>query len=141
MTEEKLTAREKIVKYCQVTKELGKRGDVLIYGTHKYRMNRLLVNLTEEECDKVLKIMELDAYIAEHQQKAAARVPGCKVAIKLEASPCGCGCGATARPGSRFLPGHDAKLKSRLRKAAAGKGKDAEKAQAELLVLGWAQDT
>jgi hypothetical protein len=143
VTEEKLTAREKLAKYCEVQKEQGRRGDVLIYGKHKYRMNRLVANLSDEECEKVVKIMELDAYIANCQEKKAARAPRQKKAvIKLEAKPCECGCGAMARAGSKFLPGHDARLKSALRKRAAdGHGTDAKLAQKELEARGWAQTT
>jgi hypothetical protein len=47
---------------------------------------------------------------------------------------CMCGCGAMAQ--SRFLPGHDARLKSRLINEALGGSKSAE---AELGKLGWTQ--
>jgi hypothetical protein len=42
-------------------------------------------------------------------RKRAARPLG-------EAKPCQCGCGSLASPGSRFIPGHDAKLKARLKR-------------------------
>lgn len=128
-----LTAREKLGKYCEVKKEPGRRGDVLIYGRHKYRMSRLLANLTDEECVKVVKVMELDDYIAKHQERAA-KAAGRRTTVRLEPQPCGCGCGVMTRPGSKFKPGHDAKLKSKLRLGA--KSGDA-KAKAELKARGW----
>jgi len=48
---------------------------------------------------------------------------------------CQCGCGATVR--RRFLPGHDAKLKSRLRRLQTA-GVDA--ATDQLRALGWVDD-
>jgi len=128
-----LTAREKITRYCEVKKEAGRRGDVLIYGSHKHRMSRNLATLTEEECAKVVKVMELDAYIAKHQEKAA-KAAGRKVSAVVEAKPCECGCKAMAKAGRMFLPGHDAKLHSALRKAAED---DDPKAKAELKARGW----
>jgi len=137
MSEETPTSREKLMKHCTVTKEQGRRGDVLIYGKHKYRMSRNLANLTEEECDKVVKVIELDAYIATLKERkatqASKRKPKADV-IKIEARLCECGCKAMAKPERMFLPGHDAKLKSRLRKAA--EDGDA-KAIAELKARGW----
>lgn len=61
------------------------------------------------------------------------RKPGAK---RVAANPqeCQCGCGGMTR-GGKFLPGHDARLKGRLKKAAAdGDGK----AKAELRSRGWA---
>jgi hypothetical protein len=135
---EQLTAREKLAKYCTVTKELGRRGDVLLYGRHKYRMNRLVANLSDEECDKIVKIMELDAHITKQGQKAAVAAGKRNPTPRLAAGPCGCGCGAMTRPGSKFKPGHDMKLKCILRKDAAGGGAKAEKARGELKARGWA---
>lgn len=135
MTE--LTAREKITKYCQIVKEPGRRGDVLVYGKHRFRMSRLLANLPDDECEKVFKVMELQAHIDKCQEHAA-KIAGRKNVVKVEAKPCECGCGRMARAGSRFLPGHDAKLKSVLRKAAAGEGDRAKTALAQLKARGWA---
>lgn len=53
---------------------------------------------------------------------------------KKEARQCGCGCGGMTKGGA-FLPGHDAKLKSRLKKAA---GEGNQEALAELRERGWA---
>jgi predicted nuclease with RNAse H fold len=44
---------------------------------------------------------------------------------------CGCGCGAPVK--SRFLPGHDAKLRSQLLRSV----RDGERAKARLAELGW----
>jgi hypothetical protein len=128
-----MTAREKITKYCQVTKEPGRRGDVLIYGRHKYRMNRILANLSDAECEKVFKVMELEAYIAKHQEQVA-KAAGRKAKVQLVAKPCECGCGRTAKAGRKFLPGHDAKLHSKLRLCAESGD---VKAKAELKARGW----
>ena len=50
---------------------------------------------------------------------------------------CECGCGEQTL-GGRFRPGHDAKLKSRLLRAARGTNKrTATKARAELKRRGW----
>lgn len=127
-----MTAKEQIQKYCQVVKEPGRRGDVLIYGRHKYRMSRLLVNLTEEEAAKVFKVMELQAHI--DKLKSRAEKTGRKAVVKAEAKPCECGCKAMAKPGRKFRPGHDAKLKSQLREAAGNGDKEA---QAELKRRDW----
>lgn len=66
------------------------------------------------------------------------------VAPRQAPAPCLCGCGAFPKGGrSRFVPGHDAKLKSRLSFAARYQGDDedslATKAEAEeaLAALGW----
>jgi hypothetical protein len=48
--------------------------------------------------------------------------------------PCECGCGAHASPGSRFLPGHDAKLKRRLTLGALNGRPDD---WVEMVVRGW----
>jgi hypothetical protein len=57
-----------------------------------------------------------------------------KTATKTDKAltPCECGCGADSK--SRFLPGHDAKLKSRLVTQAVEGSKEAEK---QLADLGW----
>lgn len=67
------------------------------------------------------------------------KAPGAKAKRKRAAKPaqeprkCGCGCGGMTR-GGEFLPGHDMRLKSRLKKAAA---EGNEKAKAELRQRGW----
>jgi len=129
-----LTAREKITKYCEIRKEAGRRGDVLIYGRHKHRMNRLVANLTDAECEKVVGLMELDAYIAKVKGTIDARS---RATVRVEAKPCECGCGETASRGSHFRPGHDARLKSALREAADGGDGGAKK---ELVSRGWVRD-
>jgi hypothetical protein len=44
------------------------------------------------------------------------------MATKMKTAACECGCGnPTIRPDARFLPGHDAKLKSELIKTALGR--------------------
>lgn len=133
MTE--LTAREKITKYCEVKREPGKTGDLLLYGSHKYRMNKTLDKMSDADCDRVLKIMELDAHIVKQVAKGEARTAGRKVTARPEAKPCECGCGAAAGRGSKFRPGHDMKLKSKLRLGAASGNAGAKK---ELKARGWA---
>jgi len=131
-TMSELTAKEKIKKYCTVTKEMGRRGNVLIFGKHKYRMNRPVENMTEDEAANVIKVMELQAYIDKKAAKAAKAAKA--TTVRPEPKPCECGCGKLAKSGSKFLPGHDAKLRSRLRKAA--ECGDA-KAKAALSARGW----
>lgn len=62
---------------------------------------------------------------------AKARTPKQPKAPK-ELKPCECGCGK--RVARHFAQGHDARLKSRLRKAAEG---GSDKAKAELKQRGW----
>jgi colicin import membrane protein len=58
------------------------------------------------------------------------------VKVPKSQNECGCGCGGLTF--NRFLPGHDAKLKSRLlTEAASDDGDVASAAQAELESLGW----
>jgi len=128
-----LTAKEKIKKYCTVTKEMGRRGNVLIYGKHKYRMNRPVENMTEDEAAAAVKFMELQAYIDKKTSKQATKAAKATT-MRPEPKSCECGCGKLAKGGSKFLPGHDAKLRSRLRKAA--ECGDA-KAKAALSARGW----
>jgi hypothetical protein len=53
-------------------------------------------------------------------------------------TPCECGCGgATIRPEARFLPGHDARLKSALIRTALAGGAGAKAAEAKIRSLGW----
>ena len=129
MTE--LTAREKITKYCKIEKQPGRGGDLLIYGHHKYRMNRKLDKLTDAECDKVLKLMELDDYIAKRKIAPVSK----KGVINTAPKACECGCGQVTGRGSKFRPGHDMRLKCRLRKLAAGNDAKAKEA---LKARGWA---
>jgi hypothetical protein len=58
---------------------------------------------------------------------------------KQTAPRCECGCGGTTR-GGRFLPGHDAKLKSQLlAKSRTGRTtRSRQSAQGELRKRGWA---
>ena len=134
-----MTSREKIRKFCQVVKEPQQLGNVLLYGKHKYRMNKELSELSDVECDRVLgKLNSLWGI----EKKAAAGKPTPakrKPVISIESKACECGCKCLTRKGSRFLPGHDMKLKSKLRKAAE-KGNANAKAHAkkELKSRGWA---
>lgn len=50
-------------------------------------------------------------------------------------SLCLCGCGGESK--TRFVPGHDAQLKSRLAKTAEGKGAAAKDARDALATFGW----
>jgi hypothetical protein len=53
-------------------------------------------------------------------------------------APCECGCGAaTIRPEARFVPGHDARLKSALIRTALAGGTGAKAAEAKIRSLGW----
>ena len=127
-----LTTKEKIKKYCTVTKWMGRRGNVIIYGKHKYHTNRPIEDMTEDEAANVIKVMELQAYIDKKAAKAAKAAKA--TTVRPEPKPCECGCGKLAKGGSKFLPGHDAKLRSRLRKAAE---RGDAKAKAALSARGW----
>lgn len=134
----KLTSRQKIRKFCQVVKEPQQLGNVLLYGKHRYRMNKTLDELTDVECDRVLgKLNNLWGI----EKKAAAGKPTPakrKVVVSVESKACECGCKVLTRKGSRFLPGHDMKLKSKLRKAAKmGNANAKAKAKKELKARGW----
>ncbi|HET7713897.1 MAG TPA: hypothetical protein VFK94_06680 [Patescibacteria group bacterium] len=75
---------------------------------------------------------------AEAEAKAAREAAKAVRAPKAERPlvECGDGCGAMVR--SRFLPGHDAKLKSRLLNLAHGDDEDAALSALETLAsLGW----
>ena len=50
-------------------------------------------------------------------------------------TPCLCGCGGTTK--TRFVPGHDARLKSALTRTAAKGGEPAELATRALARFGW----
>lgn len=135
----KLTSREKIRKYCQIVKEPQQLGNVLIYGKHQYRMNKTLDELSDADCDRVLaKLNNLWGI----EKKAAAGKPTPakrRVVVSVESKPCECGCKALTRKGSRFLPGHDMKLKSKLRNAVKkGNANAKAKAKKELKARGWA---
>lgn len=135
-----MTSREKILKLCQVVKNQNQLGNVLVYGKHQYRMNKLLADLTDAECDRVLgKLNELWGI----EKKAAAGKPipaKRRVVVSVESKACECGCKALTRKGSRFLPGHDMKLKSKLRNAVKkGNANAKAKAQKELKGRGWTQ--
>lgn len=135
----KMTSRKTILKFCEVTRERGHAGDTLVFGKHSLRMNKPLAEHTDAECDRVLvniKKMGLNTRIEQAKKVAATNK---RKIIAVEGSkPCECGCRAVTRRGSRFLPGHDAKLKSKLR-TAVKKGNANAKAHAkkELKVRGW----
>lgn len=134
-----MTSREKIHKYCQVVKETHQLGNVLIYGKHKYRMNKTVDQLTDAECDRVLTKLN-NLWGIEKKAAAGKPIPAKRTAvISVESKACECGCRALTRKGSRFLPGHDMKLKSKLRKAVKGNHAGArDKAKKELKSRGWA---
>jgi len=127
-----MTSREKILKYCQVIKKPMQLGNVLVYGKHEYRMNKTLDELTDGECNRVLgKLNAL--WGVEKNATEGKRTPAKRRAVvSVESKLCECDCGEMTRKGSRFLPGHDMKLKSRLRKAGT------PEAKAELKKRGWA---
>lgn len=134
----KLTSREKISKLCQVVKNQNQLGNVLVYGKHQYRMNKLLADLTDAECDRVLG--KLNALWGVEKKAAAGKpIPAKRIAVvSVESKACECGCKALTRKGSRFLPGHDMKLKSKLKKATKGGNANAKaKAKKELKARGW----
>jgi len=130
-----MSSRAKIRKYCEVVKVPNQLGCVLVYGKHQFRMNRDLDKLTDAECDKVLK--KLDK-LFEVLKNAGGKQPAKRrtVVTTTDPKPCECGCRVMTRKGSRFLPGHDMKLKSALKKAAAGGDSKAKK---ELVSRGWVQ--
>lgn len=136
--EKQMTSREKIFKLCQVVKNQNQLGNVLVYGKHQYRMNKTLDELTDIECDRVLgKLNSLWGI----EKKAAAGKPipaKRRIVISVESKACECGCKALTRKGSKFLPGHDMKLKSKLRNAVKkGNANAKAKAQKELKARGW----
>jgi len=133
-----LTALEKIRRYTKVEpagRKLG-FGDTLRYGHRKHRMSKLLTAMTDAECERVIKeATGLSAYIAEREKKKTETGDECKTVLSPDPKPCECGCGTMAHADRKFRPGHDMKLKSALRKAAAGGDASAEK---ELRSRGWA---
>lgn len=134
-----LTAREKIQKHAKV-KRLDNGGDALIAAGRRLNMNKTVAELTDDECQRVVDYMGLDAYITEHEnstksQRTTELGENRKAALKPNSKPCECGCGEITSVGKQFRPGHDMRLKSTLRKAA--KAGDA-KAQEELKRRGWA---
>lgn len=133
-----LTSREKISKYCQVVKKPQQLGCVLVYGKHQYRMNKTLDELSDVDCDRVLgKLNSLWGI----EKKAAAGKPipaKRRIVVSVESKACECGCKVLTRKGSRFLPGHDMKLKSKLRKALkVGNANAKAHAKKELKARGW----
>jgi len=137
-TKTEMTAREKIAKYCAVVREAGEKGVVLTFGKRRYRMSQPLEKMTDADCERVFKYLELDSYIAKCGATAAKRRGGKSgVGKPEERKPCECGCGRIAKAGRKFLPGHDAKLKSALRKTVAKGGRASAKAKAELERRGW----
>ncbi len=125
-----MSSREKILKHCEVVKEPMQKGNVLIFGKHKYRINKLLADHTDHECDRVLK--NLNEQFGVEKKVAAGKKPNrTKTTITVDPKPCECGCKGITRVGSKFLPGHDMKLKSKLRKAGTPASKK------ELKARGW----
>lgn len=135
----KATSRATILKFCEVTRERGHAGDTLVFGKHSLRMNKPLTKHTDAECDRVLKnIKEMGLNTRIEQAKKVAATVKRKAIATTDPKPCECGCRAVTRRGSRFLPGHDMKLKSKLR-TAVKKGNANAKAHAlkELKSRGW----
>lgn len=127
----KMTSREKILRHCEVIKKPLQLGNILIFGKHEYRINKLLADYTDAECDKILK--NLNELWGLEKKVAAGRKPSkTRTIITVDPKSCECGCKVLTRKGSRFLPGHDMKLKSKLRKAGT------PEAKAELAARGWA---
>jgi len=127
--------RERISKHCKVVNR-NRRGDNIEYGRRVFRMNRLFRNVPDEDLERIFndKDLGLGDYVREAEKLEETRETTKASRIVAEAKPCECGCGAVARAGRRFLQGHDAKLKSRLRKAA----KDGDSAAIkELKARGW----
>jgi hypothetical protein len=126
--------RERIAKHCQLRRRTPK-AETIVYGKREYRMNRFFENVTDAEVERIFNDKELG--IGEFvKQSEAGKIAKAKKVSKVEVKPkpCECGCKAMAKPGSRFLPGHDAKLKSRLLKASRDGDKAAKK---ELVSRGW----
>ena len=134
-----ITSRAKISKYCEITKDKGQAGDTLNFGKHRLRMNRPLAKLTDAECDQTLKNLEEMGLNAHIKAMGKGTVSKRKAVVTTEPKPCECGCRAITRRGSRFLPGHDMKLKSKLRTAVKkGNANAKAHAQKELKSRGWA---
>ena len=136
-----MASREKILRHCDVVKERGHSGNVLIFGNHRYRMNKLLADHSDAECDRIYKnldeTMKFGAFIKQREKKRTT-VSKRKTVTTTDPKPCECGCKCMTRRGSRFLPGHDMKLKSKLRNAVKkGNANAKAKAQKELKARGW----
>ena len=110
-----------ILKEKVRTKRMDWGGDKLIYGTVTYNMNKKLHEVTEEEATKIINYMGI----------------GKDPNFYFGGDPCQCGCGGNARTGRRFIPGHDAKLKSKLLKTMRKGGREGKKAEKELIRLKW----
>lgn len=132
---------DKLKGICDIRR--GTTGDTLIFGArgqHKIKLNRLVSGMEEPELARLLeRVLAIRAGKPDPETQAGNGNNGEKKTerpsvLKVESRPCECGCGAMTRRGSRFLPGHDAKLKSRLRKAAAEGDAQARK---ELIARGW----
>ena len=137
-----MTSREKILRNCDVVKERGHAGNVLIFGNHRYRLNRLLADHSDAECDRIFKnmdeTMKFGAHIATRTKKKKVVASKRRAVTTTDPKPCECGCEAITRRGSRFLPGHDMKLKSKLRNAVKkGNANAKAHAQKELKSRGW----
>ena len=138
-----MTSREKILRNCDVVKERGHTGNVLIFGNHRYRLNRLLADHSDAECDRVFKnmdeTMKFGAHIKQREKKKSPAASKRRTVTTTDPKPCECGCRAMTRRGSRFLPGHDMKLKSKLRKATKmGNANAKAHAKKDLKARGWA---
>ena len=133
--------KEKLRKHVKITsKELGYGGDTLTIGDGHHRTNKSFEELTEEECQQIAELMELDKHIElelQRKEKSSANLrknikPKSKKKPPEANNLCGCGCGALVK--RLFKPGHDAKHKSKLRKAAEEGNENAKK---ELQERGW----
>lgn len=120
MTEEKSTLET--LKNAVKVENTPWGGHRLIYGIKEYAMNWKIHELTEEQAERIIEIMGIG------QEKDVKTVAADGYNL------CECGCGQHSRKGRKFLPGHDMKLKSRLRKEAKAGSTSAAK---ELKRRGW----
>ena len=131
----KLTSKELIVKHCDIIKSKSNKGSTIVFAGREFRMNRVFDELPDEDFDKILADKELGMgrFIVKMEKAGTVKAEK-KAARTPDPKPCECGCGTMAKPGSRYLPGHDAKHKSALIKdAKAGK----KTAATELAKRGW----
>ena len=120
-----MNAREKILRYAKIEPAAG-GGERFIVGNSEHRSTKRLDEMTDAECQRLLDegYLDIDGHIKQKEAQQEQWTKNLKNArkktatVKVDAKPCECECGGMAKPGRKFLPGHDMKLKSRLRKAA-----------------------
>jgi len=118
-------SKKNILENSVTVKRMDHGGDRLIYRDREITINKTIGDLTEEESQEIIEFLKIGE---EQSQKAQKRQQ------KKEAKPCECGCGAYAKPGRKFIPGHDSKLKSKLLKKYKQGDQEAEN---ELIKRGW----